>query len=69
MNDGITYLEELSKRNTTTIKDEIIIQKAINAFEIDGKCTNGMVYIKPYNTEPISIQEFGKILLHIFQKN
>jgi hypothetical protein len=59
----IDYLKELSTRNKSDVKDEQIIQAIMNKLNIDGTVTGGIVYIKPYNKEPLDIHKFAQTLL------
>jgi hypothetical protein len=57
------YLTDLANRNTSTEADDTCMSNLLTKLGIDGRCTCGIVYIKPYNTAPTDIHTFAKAIL------
>lgn len=57
------YLTDLANRNTSTEADENFMNNLLDKIGIAGRCTCGIVYIKPYNTAPTDIHTFAKAIL------
>ena len=57
------YLEDLANRQTSTVDDEKLIEYVMFRAKITGRVTGGIVYIEPYNTQPIDIHTFARTIL------
>jgi len=57
------YLEDLANRQTSTVDDEKLIEYVMFRAKITGRVTGGIVYLQPYDHEPIDIHTFAKMLL------
>ena len=57
------YLEELANGQTSTVDDEKLIEYVMFRAKIAGRVTGGIVYLQPYDHEPIDIHTFAKMLL------
>jgi hypothetical protein len=57
------YLEELASRTNSTVDDEKLIEYVMFRMQLSGRVTGGIVYLQPYDHEPIDIHTFAKMLL------
>ena len=57
------YLEELANRNNSTVDDEKLIEYVMFRMQLSGRVAGGIVYLQPYDHEPIDIHTFAKMLL------
>ena len=56
-------LEDLANRQTSTYDDEKLIEYVMYKIKLAGRCTGGIVYIEPYDTQPIDIHTFARTIL------
>ena len=60
----LTRLEEISKMNILTSKEEIVIRNLCKLFQIEAKVVCGLVYLDPtFQSAPISIQTFASYMV------
>lgn len=57
------YLEDLANRTTSTVDDEKLVEYVLFKIGIEGRCTGGIVYIFPYDKQPVDVHTFAKFIL------
>jgi hypothetical protein len=67
MTTVIEAIQDIATRNSSTRKDEAVVNYMLSRLNIDGKVVSGIVYIAPYNTAPTDIHTFCKTLIKTFK--
>lgn len=62
------WAQKVSESNTSDQKDEVLMNYFMAKVGIQGRCTCGIVYIEPFNSQPTDIHTFAKMVLKMLKE-
>jgi hypothetical protein len=68
INEWTQWMQKVSESSSSDQKDEVLMNYFMAKVGIQGRCTCGIVYIEPFNSQPTDIHTFAKTMLKMLKE-